>query len=77
VSNPFEAFTSSTMELLKKDLPDVGKFQRDMAVTSTARELFLLIMKEEIPEQCDAECLRQIARWCKDAAIIFHDEISR
>ncbi len=81
MSSPFDVFTSSTLELLRKDLPDVKGIQRDMAVNALARELFLAAMKDGIEQDgfnaISPDDIRRVAEWAKAAATIFHDEISK
>jgi hypothetical protein len=78
MSSPFDVLTSGTFDILKKDLPDPRRVARDMAINSMARELFVKAIMESADLDADLSptAIRQIARWCKDAAIIFHDEIS-
>ena len=81
MTSPFDVFTSSTIEMLRKDLPDVKGIQRDMAVNSLARELFLTAMKDGIEQDgfnaISPDDVRSLAGWAKATAIIFHDEISK
>lgn len=79
MSSPFDVLTSTTFEILKKDLPDPRRISREVAVNSLARDIFLaLIRPYENGDAVDTpDEIRDLAQWCKDAAIIFYDETSK